>query len=64
MLEGGEREGSPPQKKFTKNFVFAKKFPEGATAAAGRQGVLKEERKWGGLPHLQKRRGAKRHTTI
>ena len=37
---GGGRGGvTPPKKKFQKKKYFAKNFPEGATATAGRQGV-------------------------
>ena len=63
--EGGGRGGHPlklkiSQKNFTNffyTFFFAKNFPEGTTAAARRQGVLKWGRK-GGV-HLQKNTGHK-----
>ena len=39
-----------PKKNFTKNFFFAKNSPEGAIAAAGRQGVLEGGGRRGGHP--------------
>ena len=51
VLEGGGRRGgSPPltpKQVFTPKICFAKKSPEGATAVAGRQGVLKGGRNGG-----------------
>ena len=51
VLEGGEGEGvtplNPPKQVFTKKNCFAIKSPEGATAVAGRQGMLTGGRKGG-----------------
>ena len=44
--EGGS---SPPPKKFPQKMFIQNNFPEGATAAAGRQGVL-EGGEGGGVP--------------
>ena len=57
MLEGGEREGSPPQKKFTKNFVFAKKIPLRGHCSRRPPGGAKGGKEMGGSSPPSKKTG-------
>ena len=66
VLDGGEGEGghtpNPAKQVFTQKNCFAKKSPEGATAIAGRQGVLKRGRKGGEVFPTFKKDGARSAT--
>ena len=52
-MGGGERGSLPSKKNFPPNFCYLKNFPEGGTAAAGRQGLLEEVGRDGGVLRTQ-----------